>query len=300
MSETDYKAPEYRSRTIETPLQQQAPSQQMPSKIDTSEWDIDGQQGISLKVITLVLGALTVTGFMVFDAIDSLVTQFSEYPLISTGLGVLLGGFVTALIALIVKEWRGFRAVEACIETPLNLPALAKLDDRAGAEKRIRAHAQRFGKDSYAARCYKQYQTALHADMTAADVSGLYESMVAVPVTKKAEEILRKEAVVSGSLAFISPNHLIQTLAIAWISFRTIRRIARVFGLRPGTAGSWRLFKVLAQNLAAQSLFDMATDELANQISGSLAAKVVENSAEAVAAGALNVRLGRTLIKLLR
>ena len=52
MSETDYKAPEYRSRTIETPLQQQAPSQQMPAKIDTSEWDIDGQQGISLKVIT--------------------------------------------------------------------------------------------------------------------------------------------------------------------------------------------------------------------------------------------------------
>ena len=136
--------------------------------------------------------------------------------------------------------------------------------------------------------------------MNAADVVGLYESMVAVPVTKKAEEILRKESVTSGSLAFISPNHLIQTLAISWISFRTIRRIARVFGLRPGTAGSWRLFKVLAQNLAAQSLFDIATDELANQIGGSLAARVAENSAEAVAAGALNVRLGRTLIKLLR
>ena len=44
----------------------------------------------------------------------------------------------------------------------------------------------------------------------------------------------------------------------------------------------------------------MATDELANQISGSIAAKVMENSAEAVAAGALNIRLGRTLIKLLR
>ena len=57
--------------------------------------------------------------------------------------------------------------------------------------------------------------------------------------------------------------------------------------------------KILAQNLAAQSLFDLATDEMTNQLSGSLAAKLVENSAEAVAASALNVRLGKALVKLL-
>ena len=56
---------------------------------------------------------------------------------------------------------------------------------------------------------------------------------------------------------------------------------------------------ILAQNLAAQSIFDLASDEIANQISGSLTARFVENSAEAVAAGALNVRLGKALIKLL-
>jgi putative membrane protein len=44
----------------------------------------------------------------------------------------------------------------------------------------------------------------------------------------------------------------------------------------------------------------LATDEVANQIGGSLSAKFMEKSAEAVAAGALNVRLGKALMKLLK
>lgn len=300
MSNTDYEEPQYRSRIVETPLEQAAPSQNMPAKLDTSEWDVDGQRGLSLKAITAILGGLTFVGFMVFDAVQSIATNFADHPISSVALGSLLGAFVLALLAMIAGEWRGFRSVEAAIDVPLHLPTLKQIDDKPVVLKTIHSHASRFGKESFAARNYKQFEQALHNDMTAADVVGLYERMVAMPVTKKAEEILRKESVTSGSLAFISPNHLIQTLAISWISFRTIRRIARVFGLRPGTVGTWRLFKVLAQNLAAQGLFDIATDELANQIGGSLAARVAENSADAVAAGALNVRLGRTLIKLLR
>ncbi|MBU2979934.1 YcjF family protein [Alteromonas sp. C1M14] len=300
MHNTEQDEPRYRSRITETPLHQSAPTESMPVKPDTSEWDVDGQRGLSLKIVTILLGGLSVVGFMVFNAIQEVVVQFGDHPVASSLLGVLLGGFIVSLLALIVREWLGFRAVEAYVDAPLDVGALAKHDDVSHVKHSIERHASRFGKDSYAARCYKNYQQAINSDMSVQDITDVYERLVATPVTKKAEDILRKEAVVSGSLAFISPNHLIQTLAISWISFRTIRRIARVFGLRPGTAGSWRLFKVLAQNLAAQSLFDMATDELANQITGSLAARVMENSAEAVAAGALNVRLGRTLIKLLR
>ena len=104
----------------------------------------------------------------------------------------------------------------------------------------------------------------------------------------------------AGTVSFISPNALIQTLSIVWVSLRTIRRVALVFGLRPATLGNWTLLKVLAQNVAAQSIFDIATDEITNQISGSISAKLVENSAEAVAAGALNVRLGKALIRMLK
>ncbi|MBU3023762.1 YcjF family protein [Aestuariibacter sp. A3R04] len=300
MPSTEDKSPRYRSRITEVSLDQTAPKMSMPARLDDTEWDVEEQQGISLKAVTLMLGVLAVVAFMVFDAIEAIVTRFSAFPVSSTILGLLMGGFVVALLTLIVREWLGFRAVAACIETPLNFATLADMESAGEVTQIIDRHANRFGKGSYAARCYKQYQQMLTDDMTPKDITSLYEHTVAVPVTAKAEEIVKKEAVVSGSLTFISPNHLIQTLAISWISFRTIRRVARVFGLRPGTAGSWRLFKVLAQNLAAQSLFDMATDELANQIGGSLAAKIVENSAEAVAAGALNVRLGRTLIKLLR
>jgi putative membrane protein len=164
----------------------------------------------------------------------------------------------------------------------------------------LNKHGQRFSKDSYAAHCFERYSQQRQSDMTSAELLGLYEDTVLTPVQEKAQKVLNKESVTAGSLAFISPNNLIQTLAVVWISFRTIRRMAKVYGLRPGTAGNWKLLKVLAQNIAAQGIFDLATDEVANQIGGSLSAKFMENSAEAIAAGALNARLGRALIKLLK
>jgi len=161
-------------------------------------------------------------------------------------------------------------------------------------------HGKRFSRGSYAAHCFERYKQQLQDDMTGPERLGLYEDTVLKPVQEKAHKVLNKESVTAGSLAFISPNNLIQTFAVVWISFRTIRRMARVYGLRPSTAGNWKLLKVLAQNIAAQGVFDLATDEVANQIGGSLSAKFMENSAEAIAAGALNARLGRALIKLLK
>ena len=179
---------------------------------------------------------------------------------------------------------------------PINL---ARNDARQATLDALQLHASQFTRHSYAEQCYKRFTGLLKADHSSAEIVEMYRQFVAQPVKAKASEVVKKESMASGSMAFISPNHLIQSLMILWIGMRTIKRVAKVYGLRPATAGNWKLMKILAQNLAAQSIFDLATDEMTNQLSGSLAAKLMENSAEAVAAGALNVRLGKTLMRLL-
>lgn len=81
------------------------------------------------------------------------------------------------------------------------------------------------------------------------------------------------------------------------MSLRTLRLVARVYGLRGGWAANVRLLRVALENLAITSALDLLSDELTSQLGGALGAKVLENSAEAMAAGGLNYRLGKALIR---
>ena len=297
--------PKYKAKVKTQALDITQPETPLPAHVSEDAWHVEANKdGLSLGATTLGLGVFSLIGFFVFEAYTTLSANISEHPIGTSVLGTLLVGFVSCLSFLSFREWRGYKQVNTAMNDAAILRELlaTKGADTAfdKANRIVLQHGKRFSKGSYAAHCFARYQQQLQSDMNVKERLGLYEDTVLKPVQQKAHSVLSKESVTAGSLAFISPNNLIQTFAVVWISFRTIRRMARVYGLRPSTAGNWKLLKVLAQNIAAQGVFDLATDEVANQIGGSLSAKFMENSAEAIAAGALNARLGRALIKLLK
>ncbi len=315
--------PQYKTKVKTQTLDIAQPETKLPQQVTEDVWEVDTKKGgLSLGAATLGFGVVSLIGFFVFEAYTTLAANVSEHPIGTGVLGALLVGFVSCFSFLSFKEWRGYKQVNTAMEDASVIRDLlasngtepsaqkepsAKQNPSAGTEaspqkidRVLSQHGKRFSRGSYAAHCFDRYKQQLQDDMTGPERLGLYEDTVLKPVQEKAHKVLNKESVTAGSLAFISPNNLIQTFAVVWISFRTIRRMARVYGLRPSAAGNWKLLKVLAQNIAAQGVFDLATDEVANQIGGSLSAKFMENSAEAIAAGALNARLGRALIKLLK
>jgi len=309
--------PQYKTKVKTQTLDIAQPKTKLPQQVSEDVWEVDvNKEGISLGAATLGFGVVSLIGFFVFEAYTTLAANVSEHPIGTGVLGALLVGFVSCFSFLSFKEWRGYKQVNTAMEDAgvirnllVNKSAEPSAGQQPSAESApspqtidrvLSQHGKRFSRGSYAAHCFDRYKQQLQDDMTGPERLGLYEDTVLKPVQEKAHKVLNKESVTAGSLAFISPNNLIQTFAVIWISFRTIRRMARVYGLRPSTAGNWKLLKVLAQNIAAQGVFDLATDEVANQIGGSLSAKFMENSAEAIAAGALNARLGRALIKLLK
>ena len=314
--------PQYKTKVKTQTLDIAQPETKLPQQVGEDVWEVEAKKdGFSLGAATLGFGVVSLIGFFVFEAYTTLAANISEHPIGTGVVGALLVGFVSCLSFLSFKEWRGYKQVNTAMEDASVIRDLLAYKGEPSSGKQASAgqqpsvdmpsspqeidrvltqHGKRFSKGSYAAHCFERYQQQLQEDMTGSERLGLYEDTVLKPVQEKAHKVLNKESVTAGSLAFISPNNLIQTFAVVWISFRTIRRMARVYGLRPSTVGNWKLLKVLAQNIAAQGVFDLATDEVANQIGGSLSAKFMENSAEAIAAGALNARLGRALIKLLK
>lgn len=308
--------PQYKTKVKTQTLDIAQPETKLPQQVGEDVWEVEAKKdGFSLGAATLGFGVVSLIGFFVFEAYTTLAANISEHPIGTGVVGALLVGFVSCFSFLSFKEWRGYKQVNTAMEDASVIRDLLAYKGEPSADQQssvdapsspqeidrvLTQHGKRFSKGSYAAHCFERYQQQLQGDMTGPERLGLYEDTVLIPVQEKAHKVLNKESVTAGSLAFISPNNLIQTFAVVWISFRTIRRMARVYGIRPSTVGNWKLLKVLAQNIAAQGVFDLATDEVANQIGGSLSAKFMENSAEAIAAGALNARLGRALIKLLK
>lgn len=299
MVESNSEQPRYRAKIRQTPLKEAQPQQPLPEKSIHLDLESDKDSGMSLWLWVLVLGVLSFISFSLFNAIQTVVSYFNTYPIFSSFLGLGLVAFTLAIVSLLYKEIKGYLAVGQFMDAKFDLNELEALDDRQVTIRKLHKQSLLRSKSSYAHRCYRQFSSAINSDLSNQELLGLYKTKVSEPTLKKAEDVLKKESFVSGGLAFISPNNLIQTLLIFWISMRTLKRIATVFGLRPGVAGNWKLIKIVAENMAAQSFFDLATDEISNQIGGSLAARFMENSAEAVAASALNLRLGKALINLL-
>lgn len=291
----------YRSKVSQKTLEDAQPQHAMPSKTNTEDWqEVPPTSGLSWGKLAMITGMASLLAFLVYNAVTGLLGDYERYPVVSSILGALLAVFVLSVVIVVLRELIAYRRVNRFIDTRLSLQQLRDLPSVSEVDTALHSQASQFGRHSFATHCYKHYQTLKRDDQSVKERVDLYQHHVQQPVQARASSVLKRESMTAGSLAFISPNALIQTLAVMWISLRTIRRMAQVYGLRPGTAGNWRLVNILVQNIAAQSLFDLATDEVVNQISGTLSAKLMENSAEAVAAGALNVRLGKALMKLLR
>lgn len=298
MSETSSQP--YRSKVTQTQINVEPPAHAMPARRAPEPVVIaESSGGWSAKWLALLSGIGCVVGFSLFEAVTFIEANFASSPIATSVLATVLGVFVLSISSLTLGEYRGYKKVAKFIHRRPVLSALENESSRQKVLDSLGQHADQFARHSYAGQCYRRFKELLKDDHSVIEVVSMYRQYVAEPVKVKANEVVKKESMTSGSMAFISPNHLIQSLMILWISMRTIKRVAQVYGLRPATAGNWKLMKILAQNLAAQSIFDLATDEMTNQLSGSLAAKLMENSAEAVAAGALNVRLGKTLMRLL-
>ncbi len=101
-------------------------------------------------------------------------------------------------------------------------------------------------------------------------------------------------------VAVISPRAAVDLIVVAAQALRLIRRIAEIYGGRPGLLGAWRLARAVGSHLAITGGMAL-TDGLAQQIIGhGLAAKISARLGEGVVNGALTARIGISAISVCR
>lgn len=83
-------------------------------------------------------------------------------------------------------------------------------------------------------------------------------------------------------------------------NLRMIRRVAEIYGARPGTFGNWRLARAVATHLMATGLVAAGDDFLHSVAGGGLLSKLSRRFGEGVVNGALTARVGLAAMELCR
>lgn len=292
-----YYEPRVKRKVVPQPFEPLAvPEAPSVNSVDSAA-DKTGRKKRNLWLWTVLLTLLTVVAFSVVDAVLMIQMLFSEAWYFGALLASVLGVLVWVLLALIWREYRGLKQLR---QVKKKLYPLAELKTKGEVDLTLRALRQRHALQSaspFADQCYQQFFQLLRHHHTHAEMMQLYQQTVCIPMQQAAKRSLKRQSMAAGAIGLVSPNGFLQSLGVLWVSLRTLREIALVYGIQPQALSSLQLLRLALENLAAASLTDLLTDELATQLGGTLGDKVLANSVDAAALIALNRRLGKALIR---
>jgi putative membrane protein len=96
------------------------------------------------------------------------------------------------------------------------------------------------------------------------------------------------------------PIALADVLTALVSSLRMIRRVAAIYGGRPGLVSSWRLTRTVLAHLAATGAVAAGDDLLEPILGGSVLSKVSRRFGEGLVNGALSARVGLAAMEVCR
>lgn len=237
--------------------------------------------------------------FVVFNGYSLGVTVLEAYhnsPALAAVMALSALGFIGLLGYGITKEVVGFLNLKQ-LDCRVDLEGFRMQNNLDDTLKALKQRARMQQKSATACAFNQRFFASVQAHHSNADVIDMYTSNVEEPLLRKAQAIVKQEALRSGGVTFISPNEFIQTLALLWTNLRVLRIISQLYGVRPGVVGNVKLLGMMWQNVLLQNATDVLAEQLLKDVSHKFLGTIAEKAGIAATSGGLTVRLGLQLIK---
>jgi putative membrane protein len=245
------------------------------------------------------LGGLAVFSFGLW--LDQLIEAlFARSPALGL-FGLALAGL--ALLAILALAGREMVAIFRQRKIALLHKALAlahETDDRDLARAKVGELVTLYA-DRPAAAAARAHLSELRGEIVdGRDLIGIAERQMMPALDDAARQEIAGAAKRVSLVAAISPRAAIDMIFVAAMALRLIRRIAEIYGGRPGLLGAWRLARAVGAHLAITGGMALG-DGLAQQIIGhGLAAKISARLGEGVLNGTLTARIGLSAMSVCR
>jgi putative membrane protein len=205
-----------------------------------------------------------------------------------------------ALVAIIIRETLGLARL-ATIETlRRRADAVLMSDDRAEAALLVRDLLALTHRTPQLARSRARLQGHLGDIIDGADLVRLAERELMAPLDDEARRLVANAAQRVSVVTAVSPRAAVDMLFVFINAVGLVRRLAVLYGGRPGTLGLIRLVRHVVSHLALTGGIAV-TDGLIQQVIGhGVAAKLSARLGEGMLNGLLTARLGLAAIEVTR
>jgi putative membrane protein len=215
--------------------------------------------------------------------------------------GLVFAGL--AVLALVVMAGREFLAIarqRRIAELHIGFAEARAADDTAKARKLLKELAALYAKRPETARARKHLAELSQDIVDGRDLIDIAETTLIEPLDRQAQKEIALAAKRVSVVTTIAPRAIIDVLFVAAQAIRLMRRIAEIYGGRPGLLGFLKLARSVGAHLTITGGM-AAGDSLLQQVVGhGLAAKVSARLGEGVLNGLLTTRVGLSAMAVCR
>jgi putative membrane protein len=212
----------------------------------------------------------------------------------------LIAAFVFAVMALIGREVLGLFRLKRLAKIRLEGDEAAVRNDRDAAVTVARALIALYGDRPETAKPRRLVAGYLGEIMDGRDLLVLAERDLIAPLDARAKLLASGAARRVSVVTAVSPRAFFDVLFVLWESVRLIRRIAYVYGGRPGTLGLFRLLKAVISHLAVTGSLAVGDTLIQQFVGHGLAGRLSAKLGEGVVNGLMTARIGLSAMDVCR
>ncbi len=205
-----------------------------------------------------------------------------------------------ALIAIVLREWLALRRLAAVDAMRRGAETAIAQNDARTARQIVAEMAGRVAANPATARGRATIAATENEVVDGADLVRLAETEILGPLDREARAMVLNAAKRVSIVTAVSPRALVDVGYVLFESARLVRRLAELYGGRPGALGFIRLARNVLAHLAVTGSIAVG-DSLVQQLVGhGIAARLSARLGEGVINGLMTARIGIAAIDLVR
>ena len=225
--------------------------------------------------------------------LESLVTDlFARADWLGWAGLALVAIFVLAVLGWVMRELIALSRLRKVADLRLRAEKALEDNDDRSARSLTTALIRHYAGRADTARGRTSLSAHLREVMDGKDLLALVERDLLTPLDARARQLVSQSARRVSVVTAVSPRALVDVVFVFWESVRLVRRLATLYGGRPGFFGLIRLFRAVVQHLVVTGSIAIGESLLQQLVGQGLAARLSARLGEGVVNGLMTARIG--------